>query len=81
MEITIYGQPNCSGCTAAKTLLDVKGWKYTYHSLPSMEPNAARLVVDESHMRSVPIVKIDNTYIGGLNALEGYIRGVEERKV
>ncbi len=81
MNITIYGKPDCSYCIAAQALLDAKGWKYTYHNLFSMEPNAARIILDQSHMRTVPIVKIDDTFIGGYESLAGYIRGVEERKV
>jgi glutaredoxin len=81
MRINIYGRPNCSGCEAAKTLLDRKGWDYTYHNMMEMKPYDAQHVLNESGMRSVPIVKVDDIYIGGYDQLEAYIRGVEERKV
>lgn len=81
MKINIYGRPNCHWCMAATYLLDRKGWKYTYHNLMEMHPQGAQTILDESGMRTVPIIKIDNIYIGGYDALEGYIRGVEERKV
>lgn len=81
MIINIYGRPNCQWCMAATMFLDRKGWKYTYHNMMEMEPREAQTILDESGMRTVPIVKIDNVYIGGYDALEGYIRGVEERKI
>lgn len=80
MQINIYGQPNCQGCNSAKKLLDRKGWTYTYYDLKEIEPAKARVVVEFSGMRSVPIVQVDDIYIGGLDALMDYIRGVEERK-
>lgn len=81
MEINIYGRPNCQWCMAAKMLLDRKGWKYTYHNLMQMEPIDAQGILNESGMRTVPIVKVDNIYIGGYDQLEAYIRGVENREV
>lgn len=81
MVINIYGRPNCQWCMSATMFLDRKGWVYTYHNLMEMEPKDAQTILDESGMRTVPIVKIDDMYIGGYDALEGYIRGVEERKV
>jgi glutaredoxin len=81
MNIHIYGRPNCQWCTAATYLLDRKGFKYTYHNLFDMEPKLAQSVLDSSGMKTVPIIRIDDIYIGGFDQLEGYIRGVEERKV
>ena len=76
MNITIYGRPNCQWCDAAKNLLDRKGWEYTYHDLYSMHPNQALDIMAESGMKSVPMVKVDNIFIGGYDQLEAYIRGV-----
>ena len=81
MQINIYGRPNCSWCAAATNLLDRKGWKYSYHNLFDMEPKQAQSVLDNSGMKTVPIVRIDDIYIGGFDQLEGYIRGVEERQM
>lgn len=81
MQINIYGRPNCQWCTAATSLLDRKGFKYSYHNLFDMEPKQAQSVLDNSGMKSVPIVNIDSTYIGGFDALEQYIRAVEERQM
>lgn len=81
MVINIYGRPNCQWCMASTYLLDRKGFKYSYHNLFDMEPKQAQNVLDSSGMKTVPIIRIDDIYIGGYDALEGYIRGVEERKV
>jgi len=81
MQINIYGRPNCSWCAAATHLLDRKGWKYSYHNLFDMEPKQAQSVLDNSGMKTVPIIRIDDIYIGGFDQLEGYIRGVEQRQV
>ena len=81
MQIHIYGRPNCSWCKAATTLLDRKGWAYSYHNLFDMEPKQVQSVLNNSGMKTVPIIRIDDIYIGGFDALEGYIRGVEVRKV
>jgi glutaredoxin len=81
MIIHIYGRPNCQWCTAATNLLDRKGFKYAYHNLFDMEPKQAQSVLDNSGMKSVPIVNIDGTYIGGYENLEQYIRDAEERQM
>lgn len=81
MQINIYGRHNCQWCVAAKEFLDRRGWKYTYHNLMQLEPKHAQLVLDNSGMRSVPIVQIDDIYIGGYDQLEAYINGVEQRKM
>lgn len=81
MQINIYGRPNCTYCRQATYLLDRKGWAYSYHNLFDMEPKQAQSIIDNSGMKTVPIVRIDDIYIGGFDALEGYIRGVEERKI
>lgn len=81
MEINIYGRPNCQWCDAAKNLLDRKKWKYTYLDLIDLRPEVRNEVLTESGMRTVPIIKVDNIYIGGYNQLEAYIRGVENREV
>lgn len=81
MQINIYGRPNCQWCMSATQLLDRKGWRYSYHDLYQMEPIEAKTVLDESGMKSVPIVKVDNIYIGGYDQLEAYIRGVENRRI
>ena len=81
MRINIYGRPNCQWCTAAQELLKMKGYVYEYINLFDMEPNDARAVVTASGMKTVPIVQIDDIYIGGFDALEAYINGLEERNV
>ncbi len=81
MNIIIFGRPNCQWCMAATNLLKLKGWKYTYHNLMEMEPYDAQHILNESGMRSVPIVRVDDIYIGGYDQLEAYINGVENREV
>lgn len=78
MSIKIFGRPNCQWCDAAKNLLDRKHINYTYIDLIDMPNENRTKVLAESGMKSVPIVKVDNIYIGGYDQLEAYIRGKEE---
>lgn len=79
MKIEIYGRPNCQWCTAAQNYLKRKGWEFSYHNLMAMEPNKSLDIINGSGMKTVPIVKVDNIYIGGYDQLEAYIQGVEQR--
>lgn len=79
MEINIYGRPNCQWCDAAKDFLNRRGWNYTYRNLFAMAPTEAQSVITESGMKSVPIVKVGDIYIGGYDQLEAYIHGIEQR--
>lgn len=81
MQINIYGRPNCSFCRDAKTLLDRKSWAYTYTDLFAIDPVEAQAILDRSGMRTVPMVEVDGTFIGGYDQLEQYIRNVEERQM
>ena len=64
---------------ASTDFLKRRGWNYTYHNLMEMEPIEAKTILDESGMKSVPIVKIGDIYIGGYDQLEAYINGIEQR--
>jgi len=75
--INIYGRPNCQWCMSATTLLDIKGWHYTYHDMTRMEPYNAQKILNDSGMRSVPIVKVGDIYIGGFDQLKAYVHGKE----
>lgn len=81
MVINIYGRPNCQWCTAATSLLDRKGWTYSYSNLFAIDPVEAQAILDRSGMRTVPMVEVDGTFIGGYDQLEQYIRNVEERQM
>lgn len=75
MEVKIYGRPNCQWCDAAKALVDRFNIPYVYIDLIDMTPERRATVLSESGMRTVPIVKVDDIYIGGFDALDGYLRG------
>jgi glutaredoxin len=64
-------------CEAAKNLLDRKKYEYIYIDLIDLPIGTRQDILSESGMRTVPIIKIDNIYIGGFDALEGYINGKE----
>lgn len=87
MKIQIYGKTPCSYCDMAKSFLDRKGWQYEYTNLQSLAMSGeeglkqANTVLQESGMKTVPIVKIDNIYIGGYDQLVAYVEGVEKREV
>lgn len=77
MNIKIFGRPNCQWCDAAKNLLNARKIPYIYVDLIDMPDENRRKVFEESGMQSVPIIKIDDVYIGGFKQLDKHIRGEE----
>lgn len=71
-NIKIYGKENCSYCTKAKHLLESYNLNYDYFSL------GTDLTVDEllesfPTAKTVPIVVVNDKWIGGFNELENYL--------
>jgi len=77
MKIQIYGRSNCRFCDDAKALLDEKGIEYDYIDLVSMLLDHRREILRDSGMSTVPIVKVDEIYIGGYTQLEKYLAGLQ----
>lgn len=78
MRIKIYGKDNCVWCDAAINLLNRKGIPFEYFKLFELPLNERQDVVAYSGMKTVPIVKVGDVYIGGYDQLEAYINGKEK---
>ena len=89
MEIVVYGKkiPDpktgelrmCSYCAAAKHLLDDKGLSYTYYDIDDDDIDIITLTTKTAPgAKTVPIVVIDNVWIGGHDKLVVHIREWEE---
>ena len=66
---TIYGIPNCSFCTKAKTLLEEKELDYDYIDIKKdieQRENVMKLVPD---MKTVPQIFENDRHIGGYTEL------------
>jgi len=77
MKIQIYGSPTCKFCNDAKSLLDDKGIEYNYIDLKDVPLTYRQKILRDSGMSTVPIVKVDEIYIGGFTQLEKYINGLQ----
>lgn len=78
MRIKIYGRPNCQWCDAAINLLNRKHIAFEYYNLFDLPFNEKQDVVAQSGMKTVPIVKVGDTFIGGFDQLDAYIHGKEK---
>jgi len=72
MNIKIYGKENCSYCTQAKSLLESYNLDYQYFSLGT-DLTVEELIESFPTAKTVPIVVVNNKWIGGYNELETYI--------
>ena len=68
-HIDIYLRDKCSQCNLAKSLLDTKGVPYNEINLDYNDALAFK-VMRAFNQRSVPQIVINNTAIGGYEALE-----------
>lgn len=75
--IIIYGKNHCKWCEGARNLLDRKGIQYEYLSLFELDHNEYQNIIAQSGMKTVPIVKVGDTFIGGHDQLKAYIEGKE----
>ena len=66
----VYSQPNCVGCTAAKTILRQAGHQVQEKCLTEYKDELLALVPGA---KSVPQIFINDKYIGGLTELRQYI--------
>lgn len=71
MKIEIYGKTNCSFCTSAKALLDLKAVQYDYQDFfeLSQDDQDQILKVRAPSASTFPIIFIDDVYIGGFSNL------------
>jgi glutaredoxin len=73
MNIKIYGKPDCSYCRLAKGYLDRKGYSYEYVSIVTSDDMEDLFETVSPHIKTVPVVVIDDVWIGGYTELQKYI--------
>jgi len=67
----IFGKPSCPYCDRAKQLLSKYNIEYTYIDLSLDEDRLKQF--KEQGFRTVPIIYIDDKYIGGFNELQDHL--------
>ena len=74
MKYEIYTKDNCSFCESAKQLLKIKNIEYTQYHIPN---DISREEVMEKFpgVRTVPIILINDKYIGGYTELQKILAG------
>lgn len=81
MEITIYGKPDCVWCDRAKKLLGERGWVYKYVDImgtPFVHRDFVHLTtVIAPGAKTVPIIVVDDVWIGGHDNLVEWLKGQE----
>lgn len=80
LKIKIYGKENCPWCEKAKELLDKRDIPYDYINISDKENfsdnDLKKLVVEIAPgAKTVPIVLINDRWIGGYSELKEYFYG------
>jgi glutaredoxin len=70
--ITVYGKDNCSYCTKAKELLNIKQIPYSYLKVGE-DIGINEFVEMYPNIKSVPYILVNKTPIGGFTDLQKYI--------
>ena len=76
MKVTIYGREKCSWCSKAKNLVDklfqsqtIDSYEYIDYQKENMSANDLSEIAG-TQVKTVPIILIDDKYIGGYKELE-----------
>jgi glutaredoxin 3 len=72
-KVTVYSQPFCGYCSAAKRLLDQKGIEYTEIDV-MIEPGKRDEMIERSGRQTVPQIFFGNRHIGGFDDLSALQR-------
>ncbi len=73
-KITVYSRRFCSYCTAAKSLLESHKFEFEEINLDE-DPELAQQVMQQARMRTVPIITVGDTTVGGFRELYSAING------
>lgn len=65
-SIVLYQSQLCGYCSAAKRLLDNKGWEYETISVDS-DPQAMTEMQERTGRRTVPQIYFGETHVGGFD--------------
>lgn len=77
MEYTIYGSKSCVNCVKAQLLLEDEGIGFTYIDIKDLGYSTVKEFIDAfaeqgkipSTHRTIPVIFIDNAFIGGFTEL------------
>lgn len=69
MKIEIYTKDNCGYCVRAKSLLTTKNVPFTQYHI-GKDVTRDEVIAKFPHVRTVPIVLIDDVFLGGFTDLE-----------
>ena len=72
-RVTVYTAPICGYCSAAKRLLTSKGIDFDSINLAGNPAERARLI-EATGWRTVPIILVDESLIGGYTELAHAVR-------
>jgi len=71
----VYSQDYCAACTAAKRLLQLKGYEVEERKIGSEHKWTKKDLLDAvPNAKSVPQVFINGEYVGGFNELSAYLQ-------
>lgn len=73
LNIEVWSQTNCPGCTAVKSLLESKGIDFVEKML-GVTASKEELFSKAPGVRSIPQVFINGTHIGGLQEVQEYFK-------
>ena len=68
--VRIYTTTNCAYCVAAKRLCDQLKLPYEEIDLTHNHELRAKVSAENGHYRTVPMIFIDNVFIGGFTELD-----------
>jgi len=75
MNIQIYGKPNCSYCTKVKNILEERKFDYVYNEVGT-DITVKELKEKFDGVTSVPVVVINNVWIGGYDQFLEYLQDI-----
>ena len=78
--ITIFTEPTCNFCLAAKDVLRKRGWTYDGVSVPTHVSIKSLQQIAGNSVQTVPQVFLDGIYVGGYTKLVAHL-GIPLRSV
>jgi glutaredoxin 3 len=76
-RVTVYSQPFCGYCTAAKRLLQEKGAEFEEVDVMAEAGRRSEMVERSGGRRTVPQIFIDGRHVGGYDDLSALDRSGE----
>ena len=77
MKIEVYIKPGCQYCVLSKELLEKKNISFTSHEI-GKDVTVDEVLEKFPSAKTVPIILVDNEWIGGYNDLSSFLREKEK---